>query len=70
MDEIARSSDQLPKKTQELLGNVQETKRRPRLFSDMLRIIIHIFFKNHVDAGLKIGDDEVMTPFENFNYLG
>ena len=48
----------------------KKTKRRPRLFSDMLRIIIHIFFKNHVDAGLKIGDDVVMTPFENFNYLG
>ena len=70
MDEIARSSDQLPKKLKSYSEMYKKTKRRPRLFSDMLRIIIHIFFKNHVDAGLKIGDDEVMTPFENFNYLG
>lgn len=49
----------------------KKTKRRPRLvFWQMLRIIIHIFLKNHVDAGLKTGNDEVMTLFENFNYLG
>ena len=31
---------------------------------------MHIFLKNHIDAGLRTGDDEVIELFENFNYLG
>lgn len=29
-----------------------------------------MFFKHHVDAGLKTRDDEVIEPFENFKFLG
>lgn len=29
----------------------------------MPRIVIHIFLKNHVDAGLKTGDDEIIELF-------
>ena len=39
-------------------------KRRPRLvFWQLPRIVIHIFLKNHVDAGLKTGDDEIIELF-------
>ena len=46
-------------------------KRRPRLvFWQLPGIVIHIFLKNHVDAELKTGDDEIIQLFDNFNYLG